>query len=107
MSAEMKDKVCVITGGYQNLHIHPSGWLSGGVYLKPVDTGNDGEGSIECGLAGADFPMLKDEAPTHRHQPEKGDIVLFPSSLYRRTIPFQNEGERVIVAFDLLAPHHD
>ncbi len=94
------------SGGYQNPHIHPSGWLSGVVYMKPVDTGNDGEGSIEFRLAGADFPMLKDEAPTRRHQPEKGDIVLFPSSLPPHH-PFPNEGERVIVAFDLLAPHHD
>jgi hypothetical protein len=30
-----------------------------------------------------------------------GDIVLFPSSLYHRTIPFNSDEERVCIAFDL------
>jgi len=30
-----------------------------------------------------------------------GDIVLFPSSLFHRTIPFNAKEERICVAFDL------
>jgi hypothetical protein len=30
-----------------------------------------------------------------------GDIVLFPSSLFHRTIPFNSNEERICIAFDL------
>jgi len=30
------------------------------------------------------------------------DIVLFPSSLFHRTIPFNSNEERQVVAFDLM-----
>jgi hypothetical protein len=30
-----------------------------------------------------------------------GDIVLFPSSLFHRTIPFSADEDRICVAFDL------
>ena len=34
--------------------------------------------------------------------PKKGDIVLFPSSLHHKTIPFTTDTDRIIVSFDLL-----
>ncbi|MGZ8200352.1 MAG: putative 2OG-Fe(II) oxygenase [Methylosarcina sp.] len=30
-----------------------------------------------------------------------GDLVLFPSSLFHRTIPFHSDRERICVAFDV------
>jgi hypothetical protein len=33
--------------------------------------------------------------------PKVGDIVLFPSSLFHRTIPFNSNEERICIAFDL------
>ena len=33
--------------------------------------------------------------------PKNGDIVLFPSSLFHRTIPFHLNEERISIAFDL------
>ena len=35
------------------------------------------------------------------HQPKIGDIVLFPSTLHHRTIPFTTDTDRIIVSFDL------
>ena len=88
-------------GGYQSPHIHPAGWLSGVIYLELVDSDNRNEGAIEFGLRGEDFPAAIEDDPVLLHYPEKGEIVLFPSSLYHRTIPIRNEGERLIVSFDL------
>ncbi len=36
------------------------------------------------------------------YQPKKGDIILFPSSLFHRTIPFNSDVERCVIAFDLI-----
>lgn len=36
------------------------------------------------------------------YQPQKGDIILFLSSLFHRTIPFNSDVERCAIAFDLI-----
>ena len=85
--------------GYQDLHIHPSGWLSGVIYLKVVPSLTRNEGSIEFGLDSSHYSHIK--SPKFIYEPKLGDIVLFPSSLYHKTIPFTTDAERIIVSFDL------
>ena len=87
-------------GGHQSLHNHPSGWLSGVIYLKVVpDLGRE-EGAIEFGLNSPFFSSDKTER--YVIHPVEGDILLFPSSLYHRTIPFTADQDRVIVSFDVI-----
>jgi hypothetical protein len=88
--------------GYQKTHIHPLGWVSGVVYLQVVPTLGQDEGAIEFGLHGDDLDILDPDFPTRIHQPQLGDLVLFPSSLFHRTIPFTSDQERMIVAFDIV-----
>ena len=85
--------------GYQAPHIHPSGWLSGVIYLKVVPPLGKDEGAIEFSLNSTNYSDL--ESPKLIHQPKLGDIVFFPSSLHHRTIPFTTDTERIIVSFDL------
>ena len=85
--------------GYHNSHIHPEGWLSGVIYLKVVPTLNENEGAIKFDLAVPDYPNLN--LPNKIHNPQIGDIVFFPSSLYHGTVPFSTDTERIIVSFDL------
>ena len=85
--------------GYQSMHIHPAGWLSGVVYLKVVSSDVENAGAIEFSLNGTNY--FHNDTPTLLHQPRAGDIVLFPSSLHHRTIPFEEHTERVSIAFDL------
>ena len=86
--------------GYQKTHIHPTGWLSGVIYLKVVPPLKQNEGAIEFSLNG-DYYYDKN-LPSITHKPNIGDIVLFPSSLHHRTIPFSTDTNRIIVSFDLL-----
>jgi len=86
--------------GNQNAHIHPSGWLSGVIYLKVVPTLEKDEGAIELGLNGARYSHV--DSPKIIYQPKLGDIVFFPSSLHHRTIPFTTDTDRIVVAFDLM-----
>jgi tetratricopeptide (TPR) repeat protein len=90
--------------GYQLPHIHTSGWLSGVIYLKVVPSLENNEGAIEFGLNGATY--TDDNSPKVIHQPEAGDIVLFPSSLHHSTIPFTTDTDRIVVSFDL-APNFE
>ena len=88
--------------GYQEPHIHPRGWVSGVIYLKVVPGLDNHEGAIEFSLSSKNYSDLN--SPSSIYQPSNGDIVLFPSSLHHRTIPFSVDSERITIAFDLLPP---
>lgn len=94
--------VRLVRGGYQRPHIHPAGWLSGVIYLKTIEASNSDEGAIEFSLHGYDLPILNDDYPRIVHRPEVGEIVMFPSSLFHRTIPYEKETDRCVIAFDAL-----
>ena len=96
-------------GGHLSAHIHEIGWISGAVYLAmPPENGL--EGAFEYGTHGDDYPMMNilgispktvADFPTAHIMPKVGDIVLFPSSLFHRTIPFTSNQPRICIAFDL------
>jgi uncharacterized protein (TIGR02466 family) len=86
--------------GHQTAHIHPSGWLSGVIYLKVVPSLGKDEGAIEFSLNGVKYHDVS--SPSLTFQPEVGDIVFFPSSLHHKTIPFTTDVDRIIVSFDLI-----
>jgi uncharacterized protein (TIGR02466 family) len=88
-------------GGYLTSHIHEEGWISGCVYLKLPDKQQGHEGSFEYSTDGDDYPRLHDDFPSRIVDQQVGDLVLFPSSLFHRTIPFHSDQERVCVAFDV------
>ncbi len=88
-------------GGYLTSHIHEEGWISGCVYLQLPDKNNTHAGSFEYSIDGDDYPRLHDNFPSQIVDQAVGDLVLFPSSLFHRTIPFDSAEERVCVAFDV------
>ena len=92
----------LIKGGHQTEHIHSGAWLSGIFYLQMPKCTDQEEGSIELGLWGYDYPILNKSYPKNRFYPKNGSIILFPSSLFHRTIPFHSDEERMSIAFDLL-----
>ena len=89
-------------GGHQTEHNHSNGWLSGVIYLKLPKVRNSEEGSIEFGLWGNNYPILDENYPKKQVYPKVGDLILFPSSLFHRTMPFYSDDERVSIAFDLV-----
>ena len=91
----------LLKNGYQSAHIHPDGWLSGVIYLQTIDSPNNEEGAIEFSLHGYDLPIKDENYPRALYKPKRGDIILFPSSLFHRTIPFTQDTQRCVIAFDL------
>ncbi|MBA3695280.1 MAG: tetratricopeptide repeat protein [Methylotenera sp.] len=89
-------------GGYLAPHIHEIGWLSGAVYLAmPKNKVHADEGSFEYGTHGDNYPQKHNNFPAQSIMPNVGDIILFPSSLFHRTVPFNADEERICIAFDL------
>ncbi len=93
--------VKLVKKGFQNSHIHPSGWLSGCFYVKIPKKLKKNEGAIKFTLSGYDYPYDK-SLPNFIYTPKMFDIVLFPSSLFHETIPFDNKDERHVIAFDIM-----
>lgn len=89
--------------GHQVPHAHPSGWVSGVMYVVLPDTIDAADpqraGWIEFGRAPDEFPLAA-PPPVQMLAPERGLMVLFPSYLFHRTIPVRAAGPRISIAFD-------
>ena len=86
--------------GHLTMHNHPAGWLSGVFYLEmPIRAGD--EASIEFGLHGNNLPIVNDGYPKKTYQVKEGDLIMFPSSLFHRTVPFHGKGNRLCISFDI------
>ena len=91
--------------GHQIAHIHPSAWLSGVYYVKVPDIvrlpGQRQAGWIELGRP-PEHLHCSVEPEVRAVQPEAGLMLLFPSYVYHRTVPFETPEVRISIAFDVL-----
>lgn len=89
--------------GYQVPHIHPAAWLSGVYYVQVPDIANAGghDGWIEFGQPGPEYHFSAEPA-LRLVKPEPGLVVMFPSYLFHRTVPFESEETRISIAFDVM-----
>jgi len=88
-------------GGQLGAHMHKEGWLSGAIYFERPKKLSKHDGDIAFSLHGSNYPADNKTFETRVVEIEKGDIVLFPSSLFHRTIPFESEKRRITLAFDI------
>jgi tetratricopeptide (TPR) repeat protein len=92
--------------GYETPHIHPDGLLSGVYYVQLPDvvaqTDAANAGWIEFGTPDPVY-ATRSTPPTRLMQPEAGEMLLFPSYFWHRTIPFDSAQERLSIAFDLVS----
>jgi Flp pilus assembly protein TadD len=102
---------CVITGadGFEQWHMHPEGWLSGGYYLavpKAVAKGSAAAGCLAFGMpAGLIGAAAAGAYGEERVRPKPGLLTLFPSHAYHRTYPHLQaapDARRICLAFDLI-----
>lgn len=114
-------------GGFIDTHIHEQSWLSGAYYvtlpaaLESAEQAagyDDAEraatetacseqadphaGWIEFGRPPRHLPAV-DDALLRTVRPRAGELLLFPSYLFHRTLPYAGDGERISVSFDLAA----
>ncbi len=91
-------------GGQQTPHMHPLGWLSGVYYVQvpAAMTARDSEaGWLEFGRPPERF-FGNAQPAVKRYEPVAGRLLLFPSWFWHQTVPFQCDGERISIAFDVM-----
>ncbi len=102
---------CVITGaeGFEQWHMHPAGWLSGGYYLAVPEALAQGSAAAGCFAFGMPAGLIGPAAAAQHGEelvrPQAGLLTLFPSHAYHRTYPHQQTGpdaRRICLAFDLI-----
>ncbi|MCG8434693.1 MAG: tetratricopeptide repeat protein [Gammaproteobacteria bacterium] len=90
--------------GEISTHIHEESWLSGAYYVQlppEVDTAAESHhGWIEFGRPNYEYGY-QEKTKLRFIQPEEGALLLFPSYIYHRTIPFQSAANRISISFDL------
>jgi len=90
--------------GRQLPHNHPAARISG-VYYAALPGGLGDEGTRAGWLEFGRLPEhyhARQPAEIRALRPEQGLLVLFPSHLWHRTLPFAGAGLRVSFAFDLM-----
>lgn len=86
-------------GGFHTHHVHPHGWLSSAYYVRLPPSAKDGPaGWIQFGAPDRDIGL----PPLRLVQPLAGRLVLFPSYLWHGTLPFDDDAERLTIAFDVV-----
>ncbi len=90
--------------GFQTVHRHPTGWLSGVYYVSAArpDRENAYRGPLVLGARDSrDLP----DGPAWREtevEPVPGRLVLFPSFIPHATKPTAIDGARISLAFDVI-----
>lgn len=88
--------------GHHSSHTHVQGWISSALYVAlPEVMGGPPAGELALGMPP---PELQTGLAPYRHvQPRVGRLILFPSTMWHATVPFES-GERLSVAFDVAIP---
>jgi tetratricopeptide (TPR) repeat protein len=88
--------------GFLENHNHSEGWVSGSIYLKIPNNLKNNEGDIKFSSFSKDYPEINNKVLSSKTLTlETGGIIIFPSSLYHSTIPFESNEKRITFAFDL------
>jgi Tfp pilus assembly protein PilF len=93
--------VRLLAQGYNVPHTHPRGWLSTTLYVSlpgKSEMGAAPAGHIAFGTPPEELGL---GLPAYRTlEPRAGSMVIFPSTLWHGTVPF-NDGERLVLALDI------
>jgi tetratricopeptide (TPR) repeat protein len=90
--------------GFHVVHTHPLGWISSALYIALPEASKMGAAPAGWLELGAPPPDLRVSLPAYRQvEPKPGRLVLFPSTMWHGTVPF-NDGERLTIAFDVATP---
>jgi Flp pilus assembly protein TadD len=89
--------------GHHSNHIHPAGWISSALYVALPDEDMRGPAPAGWLQFGVQSELGLDLPPMRLMEPKRARLVLFPSTMWHGTVPFE-QGERLTVAFDVARP---
>lgn len=89
--------------GFLETHIHEGAWISGVYYVSIPEfknsSGAEQPGAIEFGRPSKHHNM-DEGSETRVVEPSDGSLVLFPASMFHRTIPFEADAKRICISFN-------
>jgi len=91
------------SAGKLNSHMHETRWLTGCIYINVSPKSKPDSASLVVSLSDK-----KDFVRMHKTQESiidavTGSLCLFPPSLHHYTIPFEDEENRIVLAFDVIS----
>ena len=94
--------VSMKSGGKLDPHIHESGWISGSVYINVPGKLKGNSGSLVLCLDDKIETKKINNLEEKTINVETGSLCFFPSSLYHYTVPFEDDEDRIVLAFDVM-----
>jgi tetratricopeptide (TPR) repeat protein len=96
--------VRLLSQGFHACHTHPMGWISSALYVSLPTSEEMGTPPAGWLSFGTPPPELGLDLPRYAQvEPKPGRLVLFPSTMWHGTEPF-DDGERLTIAFDVRRP---
>ena len=92
--------VCMQSGGKLRPHMHDNGWITGSVYINVPPKSKADSGNLVLCLHDGDHPLVLGQQSSI--DVVTGSLCLFPSSLHHYTVPFDENEERIVLAFDVI-----
>ncbi|MFT6058494.1 MAG: Flp pilus assembly protein TadD [Pseudohongiellaceae bacterium] len=94
--------VCMQSGGKLAAHMHDTGWITGSVYINVPPKSKVDSGSLVLCVSDKGHALGVENSQESIIDVVTGSLCLFPSSLHHYTVPFEEEENRVVLAFDVI-----
>jgi len=94
--------VSMQSGGELAAHMHDAGWITGSIYINVPPKTKPNEGNLGLCMGDQQQVLEADESQKNIIDVVTGDLCLFPSSLHHYTVPFKEEENRIVLAFDVI-----
>ena len=82
--------------------MHETSWLTGCIYINVSPKSKPNSGSLVVSLSDKSHVVGTNENQQNTIDVVTGSLCLFPSSLHHYTIPFEEEENRIVLAFDII-----
>jgi len=94
--------VCMQSGGRLSPHMHDNGWITGSIYINVPPKSETDSGNLVLCLSDQDHALGAEQSHQSIIDVMTGSLCLFPSSLHHYTIPFKENEDRIVLAFDVI-----
>ena len=89
------------SGGELAPHMHDVGWITGSIYINVPPKSKADSGNLVLCLSDQEYAGVE-QKQQRVMDVVTGSLCLFPSSLHHYTVPFDEEEERIVLAFDVI-----
>ena len=94
--------VSMHSGGELAPHMHDAGWITGSVYINVPPKSKTDSGNLVLCVGDQKNVLGADKSQESIIDVVTGSLCFFPSSLHHSTVPFEEEENRIVLAFDVI-----